>query len=495
MFDKLKRLLKNSAIYTLGSLLSRATSLISMPVLTRYLAPGEYGILSVVSSVTGSLGFIYSLGLRASATRYYYDLDSEGERKDYFSSLLFFSTGTASLLTLLLMIFGDRLLAPLLKGEVPFYPFIAVALGSRFLQVVGLLPNTLMRVREQASLYVTVDVVRDISVMTLSILFVVAGGMGALGPLLASLLVSALAVSYFLRYLRPYLAFRFHWAPVRDSLYFGIPTMSERLCWWILISSNRLFLLHYVSLPAAGIYSVSSSVGLMLQLIGASINSAWTPFFYAVARDENKAEARRLISYSATYYTLVIVTFALVLAIFAREVFHILAPVRYLAGLPIVPWIVLGSMLETLYDIPSRGLYLMKRTRVVPLIMLAAAAVSTAFNFVLIPRWGMMGAAWATILGYAVMMILTFRASQRVHFVPYDYVRIGKIFVLGGMVYFAATWLGPDAFLPGLLVKAAVLASFPLALYLTRFFQPSELRRAREVALTVLRNRRSPFGE
>ncbi len=495
MLDKLARLFKTSAIYTLGSVLTRAASLISLPVLTRYLAPEEYGILPVVASVMGSLQFVYIMGLRASATRHYYDHDSEAARKIYFSSLLFFYTGLAALLSLFLMFFGARLLAPLLTRAVPFYPFIAVALGSLFLQVLGVLPNTLMRVREQATLYIAIDVVKAMLATALSLLFVVAGGMGALGPLLASLLTSSISAAYLLYYLRPYLGFNFRWAPVRDSLSFGVPTMSERVCSWVLVGSDRLFLLHYVSLAAAGIYSVSHSVGMMVQVIGASINFAWSPFFYATARDEDDMEARRLIASAATYYTLVIVCCALALATFAREVFHVLAPARYLAGLSLVPWLVFGSIFEALYDIPSRGLYLMKRTGVLPLIMLAAATASAALNFVLIPRWGMMGAAWAGVLGYAVRLLLTLRAAQRVYAVPYEYGRIGKIFAAAGTVYFASVRLSPETFFSGLLVKAAVLAVFPLILYATGFFQTAELRRIREAAIAMWRKKRFTIGE
>jgi O-antigen/teichoic acid export membrane protein len=495
MLDKLARLFKNSAIYTLGSVLTRAASLISMPVLTRYLAPEEYGILPVVASVMGSLQFVYIMGLRASSTRQYYDHDSEPERKIYFSSLLFFYTGLAALLSLVLMFFGARLLAPLLTRAVPFYPYIAVALGSLFLQVLGVLPNTLMRVREKAKLYIAVDVVRTMLATALSLLFVVAGGMGALGPLLASLLTSSISAAYLLYYLRPYLGFNFRWAPVRDSLSFGIPTMSERVCSWVLVGSDRLFLLHYVSLAATGIYSVSHSVGIMLQVIGGSLNFAWSPFFYATAREEDDSEARRLIASAATYFTLAIVCCALALAAFAREVFLILAPARYLAGLPLVPWLVFGSIFEALYDIPSRGLYLMKRTGVLPLIMLAAATASAALNFALIPRWGMMGAAWAGVLGYAVRLLLTLRAAQRVYAVPYEYGRIGKIFAAAGMVYFASVRLSPETFISGLVVKAAVLAVFPLVLYATGFFSAAELHRAREAAIAMWRKKRFTIGE
>lgn len=485
MFDKLKSLIKNSAIYTLGSLLSRATALISMPVLTRYLAPAEYGILSVVGSVTGLFGFVYNMGLRASPVRYYYELNSDKQRKTYFSSLFVFLLAAACLLSFLLFIFGESLLGPLLKREIPFHPYITIAVGTLFFQAMGLLPNSLMRVKEQAPLFITLQIVRAISVVILSILFVVVTGIGALGPLLASFLVTALSSVYWLYYLWPFLGLSFRWAPVRESLVFGFPTISERFGGWVLRSSDRFFLLHFVSLSAAGIYSVSYSAGLLLSVIGRSIETAWTPFFYAIARDEREKEAQRIFSYTATYYTLVIVWFGLALAVFAREVLRILAPHKYLAGLPAVPWIILGSVFEALYDIPSRGLYLMKKTQWLPVIVLTAAAVNTVFNFVLIPSWGMMGAAWATLIGYSVMITLTFYLAQRLYYVPYDYTRMAMIFVAAIAVYLICTWLSPDSLILAILIKVTALISYPIVLWLLGFFEAAELSRMRDVVETL----------
>ena len=485
MFDKLKSFAKNSAIYMLGTLLSRATELISMPVFTRYLAPGEYGILSVVSSVMGILGLAYNMGIGGSTTRYYYDLNSDQERKSYFSSLLFFLLAAAFLLSFLLMTFGEVLLAPLLKREIPFHPYLTVAVWTLFFQPIGGLTASLMRVREQAARFITLQTVRSISVLTLSILLVVLAGMGALGPILASFLVSALTTVYLLYYLWPYLGLTFRWAPVRESLAFGLPTVPQKFGGWVLRGSDRLFLLHFASVSAAGIYSISYSLGLLLSLLGRSIENAWTPFFYAVARDESEKEAQRIFSYAATYYTLFIVSLGLALAIFARELFHILAPAKYLAGLSIVPWIILGSIFEALYDIPSRGIYLMKKTQWLPVIVLTAAAVNTGFNFALIPAWGMMGAAWATLIGYSVMIVLTFYLAQRLYYVPYDYPRLAKIFVAAIAVYLISTWLSPDTLIPALLIKVTALVSYPIVLWLLGFFETAELSRMRDVVETL----------
>lgn len=491
MFDKLKSLAKNSAIYAVRTLLGQATELITMPVLTRYLPPGEYGILSVVSSLMGVLRFVYNMGLRDSPTRYYYDLDSDEQRKSYFSSLFYFLLAGAFLFSFILIAFGEPLLAPLLKREVPFHPYITIAIGTLLLQATVGIPFSLMRVKEQAALYTTVHLVSAISASALSILLVVLARMGALGPLLASFLVSALTFAYFLYYLRPYLGLTFRWAPVRESLAFGLPTISERLGGWVLRSSDRLFLVHFASVSSAGIYSVSYSLGLLLSLVGRSIEDAWTPFFYAIARDEKEKEAQRILSYAATYYTLVIVSLGLALAIFARELFRILAPEKYLDGLPVVPWVILGSVFHVLNDIPTSGIYLMKKTQWLPVIVVTGAAINTAFNFALIPAWGMMGAAWATLIGYSAMIALTFYLAQSFYYVPYDYAKMAKIFVAAIAVYSVAKWLSPDSLMPALLVKGAVLGSYPVVLWLLGFFEAAELSRMLGVAETLARYARA----
>lgn len=491
MFDKLKSLVKNSAIYTLGTLLSRATEWISIPVLTRYLAPGDYGILSVVSSVAGILGLAYNMGLRGSATRYYYDLESDEQRKTYFSSLFFFMLAAAFVVSIIFLTIGEQLLAPLLKREIPFHPYVTISIAALFFQAMAALPNSLMRVKEQARLIIALRIVSDVSVLVASILLVVVAGMGALGPLLADLLVSVLISFYCLYYLWPYLGLAIRWAPMRESLAFGLPTISERFGGWVLRRSDRLFLLHYGSVSAAGIYSVSYSVGLLISLIGRSIETAWTPFFYAIARDEKEKEAQRIFSYTATYYTLVIVSVGLVLAIFAREVFLILAPEKYLDGLPVVPWVILGSVFEALYDIPNRSLYLTKKTQWIPVIILTAATVNSVFNFALIPTWGMMGAAWATLIGYSAMIALTFYLAQRVYNIPYDYRRMAKIFVTAIGVYLISIWLSPDSLIPALLTKVAILGSYPVVLWLWGFFEATELSRLRDMVGVLARNVRN----
>ena len=88
MYQKLKKLFASSSIYTLGNVVNRALFLISMPIMTRYLIPKEYGILSLINAVTAILATLYGLGTTSSAMRFYYEYDSEIDQKRLMGAIL-----------------------------------------------------------------------------------------------------------------------------------------------------------------------------------------------------------------------------------------------------------------------------------------------------------------------------------------------------------------------------------------------------------------------
>ena len=87
-----------------------------------------------------------------------------------------------------------------------------------------------------------------------------------------------------------------------------------------------------------------------------------------------------------------------------------------------------------------------------------------AANFALIPRFGMLGAAWATVLAYAVMAGLGFCISQRLYPIPFETGRLAGLGALAGLGYAAGRW-APAALWPAVAFKAAVLAVFAAVAY------------------------------
>jgi O-antigen/teichoic acid export membrane protein len=121
----------------------------------------------------------------------------------------------------------------------------------------------------------------------------------------------------------------------------------------------------------------------------------------------------------------------------------------------------------------SIGIGIEKKTRYYPLVTASAAASNLGLNLLLIPRYGMLGAAWATVFSYGVMAGLGYALSQRVYPIPFEKGRLARIALAALAVYAVAT-LAPAALLPALAVKTLALAAFPVLLLVSGFLGPEE---------------------
>ena len=123
-----------------------------------------------------------------------------------------------------------------------------------------------------------------------------------------------------------------------------------------------------------------------------------------------------------------------------------------------------------------------------PLFTAVGATVNLGANLVLIHRYGMMGAACAGFLGFSAMAAFTCALSHRLYHVPYEFARLAKILGVAAVLYLVGTQLPVHVGWPQLLWKAAMVTSYPAALYLTRFYAKEEIERAaRAIGWTTTR--------
>jgi O-antigen/teichoic acid export membrane protein len=474
--ESFRQLLSASWLYTLGNGLRRSLSLITMPVFTRYMSTSGYGVLAVVGSVQSMLEVLYELGTAQSSTRFYYDCRDRDEQRVLFGSLLVFSLLATGALTALLLLVGGRLWGTV-TDEVPYYPYLVLTVGTVFLGNFGVLPRVLFRVTNRVPTFFRLTLVQGVLSAGLAVTLVVAFETGPLGPILATFIVSALFAVVYLCYLRGHVRLAFRWSLVRQALAFGLPEVPLRWGNWALKVANRLILQSLASLSVVAVYSVGASVGkIAFDLVGKGIHWAIVPFFYDTAKKEAEADAKVIFARVATYNVAVLAGLGLGTVLFGRELILLLASSRYAEADTIVPLIAAAAFLQESFYIPSKGLYLMKKTAYLPLLLLAPAAINIGLNFLLIPGYGIMGAAWAGFVAYVALMTLTLIVSQAVYPIPYEWSRIGK--VLGAAVVLGALRdVLPEAGLAmRLVVKAGLLAAFPLVLYLVGFFRGSELQ-------------------
>ena len=121
------------------------------------------------------------------------------------------------------------------------------------------------------------------------------------------------------------------------------------------------------------------------------------------------------------------------------------------------------------------GVYLKKLTHKLPLVTGVAAALTIGLNFLFVPRYGMMAAAWITLLAFAVQAILLWYVVRGSYAVPYEWGRIVKLGICAVVFYAIGTLPG----VPHLWLRALLVVLFPLVLLAVGFFDQSERRHLR----------------
>ncbi|MCK4966773.1 polysaccharide biosynthesis C-terminal domain-containing protein, partial [bacterium] len=160
---------------------------------------------------------------------------------------------------------------------------------------------------------------------------------------------------------------------------------------------------------------------------------------------------------------------------------HFFGP-EYWDGVKIVPVVMLAYVFYGLYVNLIVGIYIKKKSIYLPYITGAGALVNIGLNILLIPVWGIMGAAVAAAVSYFIMAGLMFASVHKIYPIQYEYARLAKIVIIAGICFTAGYW-GYAPFQPFL--KIALFILFPLLLKLTGFFEKEEIAKLKEKIRSV----------
>jgi O-antigen/teichoic acid export membrane protein len=223
-----------------------------------------------------------------------------------------------------------------------------------------------------------------------------------------------------------------------------------------------------------GIYSANYKFGTILLMLVIAFRTAWQPFFLKIAdRDEAKSVYARVL----TYFTLVGVVIIVLVTFFIEYLVQIPLPgsitilgQNYWSGISVIPVILTSYLFFGMYVNFTVGVYIKKKTRLMFVFTGLAAIVNIVSNLYLMPAYGIMGAAIATLLSYLVMALSIFIANQAIYPIIYEYKRIfllvGYLVIMLIIYYF---WT------PGLSMRIILVLTTPFIFMLAGFFNRAEV--------------------
>jgi O-antigen/teichoic acid export membrane protein len=472
MIETLKHLSKHSIIYGLGGMLSRLLGLVLLPIYTRYLTPADYGILSLLVITNSIATTVTTLGLGRAMTReiVYQNSDERtvvsttfyvlmGESMVFFGALIAFSPQLCGL------IFGSPEHTHLLR-------FIFL---MGFLKMFDVVVITRLRIRAQSALYSALAVARFLAGAMLNIYFIVVLKRGVEGLVTSGVITAALFAAVYLALLIRHLQPSFSLPILRRMLSFGMPLIPVSLSFFLMRSIDRYFLQHYSTAADVGLYSIGCSIGMVMYLAIGAFRMAWIPQKFAIAKQSKQSDAEHQFARILTYYLIVLGFGGVILSVFAREVLLVLTTPKFYGAYTVVPLITLSGILFGARMVTNIGIPVRNKTKFLPPIIIGSAMVNMALNYVLIPPYGMMGAAWATVISYLVMFIAQITVNLHFWYIRYEYGRIAKLVLAWALIYGSSLLVQTPIIVLNGGLKLVLVATYPLLLYVFRFYEKQEL--------------------
>ena len=484
MFQKIRELSKHLAIYGSGDVAIQALNFLLLPLYVKYLTKADYGVLALLASVEATVKLFFRWGVDGAFMRFWYDCDDQHARQRLASTLFFFLLGANGVLLVLSVAAAPFISERLLQSAGNTLALQLVLLNT-FAIGFTFIPFHVLRIEGRAREFSGLTLARSASTLVLRLVLVIGAGLGVMGVVLADVIVTAVLLIIMLRWFAPLLRPMFSRGVLRQSLAFGLPRIPHGFAMQLMAVGDRFVLARYVGVQDIGIYSMGVSFGLIEKIVLGAFEYAWAPFYYATAREP---DAGRVFSTIGTYGIAVLALMTAGLSAIAADLLDVVTHGQYVSAAEIVTWTAVGVFFYGVYLLTSIGLNITSRTAYYPVTTAVGAGLNIGLNFVLIPRFGIIGAAWANGAAYAIQAALAFRFSQRFYPVHYEYGRISRAVLAALVAFFVAKNLPVMPAAIGVVVRgASVVAIMSSLLWVTGFFNPDEIQ-----ALRALRGRRQP---
>jgi O-antigen/teichoic acid export membrane protein len=451
----MSRLIKNTALYTLGNLIPKAAAFFLLPLYTKVLTPADYGIVNSVGLLGSICIILFSLAIDRSVFRLYWDHKTEETRARYLGSIILPLWGISSGMLLLLM-FPLRGVVSLAFTSIPFFPYYVLAIVAAYLQVFGLIPKAVLRVRQQAGAFLWLSLAEFLVTTGCVIWFILfrrEGAAGMLKGLMAGPLVLApVYIIYSFKIMHPALSMPI----LRQSLRFSLPMIPVLLCSWVLSITDRIFIERYFSLTDVGLYSLGYRIAGLALVICSAFSMAYNPLFYELAGSDDQVAAKtRLFKYNNAY-VLFLLFICFSISFFSREVIGLFLDARYLEACKIVPIISLAYFISLTSGLLNLSVYQTRSSLPMMWVQIAAALANVGLNALMVPRFGAYGAAWATVFSFCVMFAVAYPMAKKRYFIPFNW----PVILTGAgaaalLVIFFMLW--PMSLWYSLLVKTGVV--------------------------------------
>ncbi len=408
---ELKKTAKHSAIYAVGTMISRLTGLVMLPIYTRYLTPADYGIIELFSIAIELMGILIGLRITQAMFRYYILEDNPEEKRIIISTVLQTVILASGLGTLFLYL-GSESISLLIFGTKQYqfeFQLFAFTLMTNAISAVGL---AYIRARRKPVLFVTIGVVSLALQVMMNILFVVVMDLHVTGVVYSALLSGVAVTAFLMVYVFIGVGFKFSRVIFDKLIAYVSPLILASLGTFFVAYADKYFIRLFGTLTEVGLYALAIRISSIVFTVYQSFNMSWSADRYEIVKKEN---AKELFNNIFKFLGAIFILLSAGLSMFANDFFRVMTSPEFYSSGNIVPVLVLGVLLHMLARFCNFGIMLKERTRYIAESAWIRSIIAVVGYVVLIPPYGVYGAALALLIGNAAEFYWVNRNATRLY--------------------------------------------------------------------------------
>lgn len=418
----LNRLAKGSLIYGIGAALQRFISLLLLPFFTSVLTPQDYGIVALISLIGVAMSGLLTLGTGNSMGLIYFKQEDLKKRPT-----IIWTTVVLMALNGLLLYSVLWLIAPIVSElmfqtaeyatliRLTFLGSVLVAITDPWL--------AFLRMEELAKKYVVITLGGGLLTAAISVFLVLYMRFGVVGLLLAGTLGSAIMLVVTWLVVGRKIGYKLDSKLFLPLVRTGFPTIFGLFAFLLIDYADRQMIERILGLGDLGIYSVGYSFGMVMMVAMNAFATAWPPFFMSYIN--KKDEAKKVFSYVLTYYVLGFGGLVVLFFLVARPIALLMTAPNFHDAWVVVGLVAAAYALKGCYLILLPGIYFASKLKWQSIIEWVAAIINIGLNILLIPIYGILGAAIATFISYLALPVLAWLIARSHLKVDYEWARLG----------------------------------------------------------------------
>lgn len=419
-------------IYGIGQVIGKFINFLLMPLLTSYLSPSDYGIISLLNVLTFVAAPLFGLGLGISLGIVYFRQNGDVAKTKLiwtaFSILLVSSTVFISIV----FTFKHHIALVLLgQSSSDTSIFLIIVSFSMVLGQVLCQPFiSRLQFENRAKLFITTTTITTLINILFTVFFVVIFPFGLKGFLLASLFASIVSFIIYFVVIISWTPFGVDFTITGHLLRLGLPLVPSFIFLFLIQNSGRYLLQSMRGLSDVGIYSIGNTFALISQVAVSAFTTAWYPYFSSYVNRQD--EARVVLREGLTYFVLILGSICVLIFLSSKALVFCTTSTEFHRSYTVIGILSVGHFLFGTFSVLTPSMYFAKKTYLVSFVQALSALAAIGLSYLLIPQWGIEGASIAFALSVLTLNGLQIFLNKKMKFleVSYDWIRISKLFAI-----------------------------------------------------------------